>query len=134
MAIQAYVIFNGNCREAVEFYSKVFNTSVQEILTFGDGQMDMAEEDKKLIMHTYLMISGSCVMFSDTFPGQPVTVGNNISLTVISKDIDEIRTQFNILKEGGRVDMDLQETFWSKCYGMVTDKFGVCWQLSHENG
>jgi len=28
--------------------------------------------------------------------------------------------------------MPLQETFWSKAYGMVEDRFGVQWQFSHE--
>lgn len=134
MAIQAYLLFNGNCREAVEFYSKVFDAPVQEILTYGDHRKDLPEEAKNLIMHTYLIISRSEVMFSDTFPGQPATFGNNISLTVISGDTDEIRRQFDRLKKGGTVDMELQETFWSKCYGMVTDKFGVGWQFSHYSG
>jgi PhnB protein len=134
MAIEVYLIFNGNCREAVEFYSKVFNTPLQQILTFREGNMseDMTEEDKDLIMHTYLNISGNRVMFSDSFPGQPVNIGDNVSLTVLSKDIDEITTQFNSLKEGGRVEMDLQETFWSKWYGSLVDKFGVSWQFSHD--
>jgi uncharacterized glyoxalase superfamily protein PhnB len=44
-----------------------------------------------------------------------------------------IYTLFNKLKEGGTVNMDLQETFWSKCYGSVTDKFGIQWQLSHDS-
>lgn len=30
--------------------------------------------------------------------------------------------------------MDLQETFWSKCYGLLTDKFGINWQFSLDSG
>ena len=48
--------------------------------------------------------------------------------------MDEIKSLFNKLKDGGTVEMDLQETFWSKCYGSLTDKFGIIWQLSYDNG
>ena len=47
----------------------------------------------------------------------------------MSDNLDEITSSFNQLKEGGIVGMELQETFWSKCYGSVTDKFGIQWQL-----
>jgi len=71
-------------------------------------------------------------MFSDTFPGTPYTVGDNISLAVVGKDVDELKSAFGKLKEGGNVTMELQETFWSKCYGQVQDKFGIQWQFSHD--
>lgn len=64
----------------------------------------------------------------------PFTEGNNISLTVTDTDEEKIRLWFNKLKEGGTVHMELQETFWSKAYGNLMDKFGIQWQLSHDNG
>lgn len=73
-------------------------------------------------------------MFSDILPGMPFVLGNNISLTIVSKSIDEIKSFFNKMKEGGTVEMDFQETFWSKCYGFIIDKFGISWQFSHDNG
>ena len=69
-------------------------------------------------------------MFSDVFPGMPFVAGNNISLTIVSENMDEIQSAFNKLKDGGTVGMDLQETFWSKAYGSLTDKFGIIWQFN----
>ncbi|HWR42126.1 glyoxalase/bleomycin resistance/extradiol dioxygenase family protein [Sporomusa sp.] len=138
MAVNAYINFNGNCREAVEFYAQVFGTEKPQIMTFGDMPPDpkfvLPEEAKKLVMHTRLKINGSNVMFSDVFPGMPFIAGNNISLTIVSNNIDEIISLFNKLKDGGTIVMDLQETFWSKCYSNVTDKFGIQWQFSHDSG
>lgn len=71
-------------------------------------------------------------MFSDTFPGQPFEQGNNVTLALLSDKQDELKEWFEKLKDGGIVEMELQETFWSKLYGRVTDKFGIHWQLSHE--
>jgi PhnB protein len=72
-------------------------------------------------------------MFSDTFIGMPYVVGNNITLAIVLENMDEIKALFNKLKEGGMVVMDLQETFWSKCYGTLVDKFGIGWQFSHDS-
>lgn len=136
MAIDVYLTFNGNCREAAEFYAEVFKTEKPEIMTFGESPQSpdyvLPEEAKDLVLHTRLNINGSNVMFSDTFPGSPFVAGNNISLALVSKEEDMVKSAFNALKEGGKVSMDLQETFWSKCYGSLRDKFGIEWQFSHE--
>jgi len=134
MAIDVYINFNGNCREAVEFYAQAFGTEEPQFMTFGEAPADpdypLPDEAKNLIMHTRLNISGSTVMFSDVFPNMPFTAGNNISLSVGLDDMDRLKSLFRQLKEGGKVDMELQETFWSKCYGSVTDKFGIGWQFN----
>ena len=137
MAIDVYLNFNGNCREAAEFYAEVFGTEKPEIMTFGEvppnPDYKLPEEAKDLVMHTRLNISGSNVMFSDVFPGNPFVAGNNINLALVTDDLDEIKSAFGKLSEGGTVRMELQETFWSKCYGSLTDKFGIEWQISLED-
>lgn len=137
MAVDVYLTFNGNCREAAEFYAEVFNTEKPEIMTFGESPQSpdfvLPEEAKDLVLHTRLNINGSNIMFSDTFPGSPFIEGNNISLAFVSKEEEMVKSAFNALKEGGKVSMDLQETFWSKCYGSLRDKFGIEWQFSHES-
>ena len=138
MALQVFVNFDGNCREAVEFYAKVFNTQKPEFMTFGsmppDPEMVLDEKDKNRIMYTDLNIHDTTVMFCDNMSGMPFVNGNNIALTIVTKDENEIRRLFDELGAGGEVDMELQETFWSNLFGMVTDKFGISWQLSHDSG
>ncbi|AOZ91228.1 VOC family protein [Paenibacillus crassostreae] len=138
MSIDVYLNFNGNCREAVEYYAEIFGTEEPQIMSFGDTPPDpnftLPEEAKDLVMHARLQIQGSNVMFSDTFPGMPFVVGNNISLAIVSKDLDDVKSLFAKLQEGGKVGMELQETFWSACYGNLTDKFGIEWQFNYDNG
>ena len=138
MAILPYLNFAGNCREAVEFYARVFNTERPQFQTFGEMPPDPSytppDDVKHLILHTRLNISGTQVMFSDTPPGMPFTLGNNVTLTLTSRNRDEIVNAYNALSEGGRVGMPLQETFWSKLYGAVTDKYGVEWQFNLDSG
>lgn len=138
MAINVYLTYNGNCREAVEYYADVFETEKPQIMTMGDLPGDpnfpVSEEQKKLILHAKINISGSEVMFSDNCNGKTFTIGDNISLTIVHDKEEDIRKWFDKLKDGGKVDMELGETFWSKCYGALTDKFGINWQLSLDSG
>lgn len=138
MPLAVYVNFNGNCREAVNYYVEVFKLEKPEFMLFGDTlpntEFPLDEAAKKLVMHTELNIKGTKVMFSDTGPGMSFVAGNNISLVVTGGDTDEIKSLFNKLKTGGTVIMDLQETFWSKSYGFLTDKYGIRWQISHDSG
>ncbi|SFF07425.1 PhnB protein [Paenibacillus catalpae] len=134
MSVDAYLNFDGNCREAAEFYAEVFGLDKPKLMTFGEvpphPDYPLPEEAKNLIMHTRLNIGGSNVMFSDVFPGMPFIVGNNITLAYVVEDEDKIRSAFDQLKVGGTIVMELQETFWSKLYGQVTDKFGIQWQFN----
>lgn len=137
MAVDIYLNFKGNCREAVNFYAKVFGCDTPQIMTYGEApphpEFPMPEEAKNMVLFTRLNIRGSNVMFSDTAPGLPFVAGNNINLTLNSKSKEEMQSLFNSLKESGCVTMDLQETFWSKYYGMLTDKFGIPWQFNYES-
>lgn len=121
MALDIYLTFNGNCREAVEYYAEVFETEQPQIMTFGENppnpEFPLPKEAKSLVMHTRLDIEGSNVMFSDTFPSSPFTIGNNVSLAYHSFDEDKLQKVYDQLQEGGTVEMELQETFWTKLYG-----------------
>ena len=133
MAIENFIYFNGNCKEAVEFYADVFGIDKPHLMICGDvpGNPDFVGTDedraKGLVMYAGLNIKGSTVMFSDVPNGRKVATGDNVCLTVNCETIEETTTLFNKLKEGGEVHMDLQEVFFTKCLGKLTDKFGLNW-------
>ncbi|MBS3872184.1 MAG: glyoxalase/bleomycin resistance/extradiol dioxygenase family protein [Firmicutes bacterium] len=134
MGIHAYLTFNGHCRQAYEFYAEVFSAEKGDLSTYGDAppnpEFSLPDEAKQLIIHGELTVHGTKLMFSDTFPGSPFVVGNNITLALVLSDADAVKAAFQKLREGGQVLIDLQETFWSKCYGSVVDKFGITWGLN----
>jgi PhnB protein len=138
MAVDFFVNFDGNCREAVEFYASVFETEPPQFMTFGEAPEDpeypLPVAVKELIMYSNLRINGSNVMFSDIMPGMKFVIGNNISLTVGTTSKEDIRKWFDRLKEDGEVSMELQETFFSKYYAALTDKYGISWQFVYDDG
>ena len=135
MQLEMFINFNGNCREAVEFYAKVFKSSVNNLMTYGDAPPDpnytVAEADKDRIMYAGIPLGGMVVMFMDYPSASPMVMGDNIHPTVSTDDKDEVTRLFNELKEGGEVYAELGQTFFSEWYGMVEDKFGVTWQILH---
>ncbi len=138
MAVEVFINFDGNCREAVTFYAEVFGLEVPKMMTFGDAPPSpdhpVDETTRNLVMYACMPIMGSNTMFSDCFPGSPFVAGNNITVTISSSDVEELKTYFNRMKKAGKVGMELQETFWSKCYGSIVDQFGIHWQFSHDSG
>ncbi len=138
MSINPYLNFAGNCRQAMEYYAGVFGTEKPRIMTFGEmpGQpgFPMPEEMKSWVLHGEIEVSGTTIMVSDVPPNIPLTVGNNILLSGMTKDRQQIIDWWGKLREGGTIGMDLQETFWSKLYGDLTDKFGTHWLFNLDSG
>jgi len=135
MKLELFINFDGNCREAVEFYAKVFKSSVNNLMTYGEAPPDpnnaLAEADLNRIVYAGIPIGDMVVMFMDMPSGMPLAIGNNINPTISTDDKEEVTRLFNELKDGGEVFAELQEAFFSELYGMVKDKYGVIWQILH---
>lgn len=133
MKIDAYLFFNGRCDEAIQFYQRTLGAQVQMLMRnrespepHAPGMLPPGSEDK--VMHATLTLGNSILMLSDgRCSGQPEFKGFSLSIGVpTAAEADRI---FTALGEGGSVQMPLGKTFWSECFGMVTDRFGVLWMV-----
>jgi PhnB protein len=131
-----FINFNGNCKEAVDFYANVFGSKPSHTQTFAqmpqDPSFKVTPDFADKILYTDLKIAGSTVMFSDVPPGVEYKPGSNVVLNIISKDRNQAIAWFNALSQGGEVQMPLGETFFSKLYGMLTDKYGINWNVLYK--
>ena len=136
MPVLTYLSFNGNCREALDFYRSVFGGEYVIIQTFGDGPPDMGvpESDRDKIMHATLTVGDGVIMGSDMPSnfGPPPVMGNNFSLSYPTQSREETDELFAKMSEGGKVTMPLQDMFWGSYFGACTDKFGINWQFDYE--
>src|SRR5262249_61386540 len=90
------------------------------------GRPPPGSENK--IMHSAFHIGETLVMASDGMAGgKPEFKG--FSLSVDAKDEAEAKKLFSALGQGGQVQQPLTKTFFSPCFGMVADKFGVGWMV-----
>lgn len=136
MSLSPYLMMNGNAKEAIEFYEKVLGAEVLFNQTFGEmpenPEFPIAEEAKELVSHAMLKIGESELMFSDNYPGQASQSGDQVTICISTDDIEKSKQIFNDLKQDGQIKMPLQDTFFSPAYGIVTDKFGVTFQIYTE--
>jgi PhnB protein len=131
-----YLVMNGNAKEAIQFYQKALDAQVLFSQSFGEmpenPEYPLPAEAKDLVSHATIKVGETEVMFSDTFPGQPHHIGNQVTICISTNDADQAHRIFEALQEGGQVTMPLQETFFSPAYGNLTDKFGVSFQIFTE--
>jgi PhnB protein len=130
MQVQPYLMFDGRCAEAVEFYRKALGAEVQALLRVKDSPPEAcpAGMTGDQVMHTCLRIGDSLVMASDgQCPEQPGFRG--FSLTIAAADDEDAKRRFAALADGGQVQMPLAKTFFASSFGMVADKFGVSWMI-----
>ena len=131
--LNPYLMFNGNCREAMEFYNRTFQGELQ-ISTYGEqsGNAEYPEEAAPLVMHSILTVGGIVIMASDHLPGERSNAGDMISLAIDCSSKDELIMLFDKLSKAGKVSMPVQETFWGAVFGICTDAFGVQWMLNFD--
>ncbi|MGQ7278981.1 VOC family protein [Brevibacillus thermoruber] len=131
-----YLVMDGNAKEAIQFYEKALDAKVLFYQTFGEmpenPEFPLPEEAKDRVSHAMVRVGESDLMFSDTFPGQPHQSGSQVTICISTNDKEKSKRIYEALKQGGQVNMPLQETFFSPAYGIVTDKFGVTFQINTE--
>jgi PhnB protein len=127
--IDPYLIFNGNCRQAMEFYRDCLGADLN-ILTYAEGPGDHPDAVKDKIMHARLTKGQAVIMASDPHDGKPQTQGDNFFLNLNCDSLDEIERLFTAIGKNGKVLMPLADMFWGDRFGMVTDQFGINWMFS----
>jgi PhnB protein len=126
-----YFTFDGNARDALEYYKEVFGGEVLGIQTFGEADYPSPPEMDDKVMHAQFKKGDFLFMASDCFIGHTVDVGNNISLVLEFESEEEIQNIYDKLSQNGSVLMELQDTFWGAKYGKVKDPYGVIWDLNY---
>ena len=136
MTLNTYLHFNGDCREAFEFYRSIFGGDFEIVQTFGDGPPDMGipDAEKNNIMHVSLRVGASMLMGSDVPAafGPPPNKGNNFSISYDAQSKKETDDLFAKLSEGGVATMPPQDMFWGAYFGSCIDRFGISWMVSCE--
>jgi PhnB protein len=133
MQVQAYLFFEGQCEEALDFYRSALGAEVSMIMRFRENPDDPEQtmfppgaEDK--IMHAAMRIGDTTVLLSDgRCSGSPAFGGIMLTLTVPTEA--EAERLYQALCTGGQVRMPLRRTFFSPAFGMLADPFGVGWSI-----
>ena len=127
--LNPYLNFNGNARQAMEFYRDVFGGELT-LSTFGElGAAEGADADK--IMHGQLQTDSGYTLMGSDVPShmQPYQPPAAFAVS-ISGDDPILRDYFEKLSAGGAVTMPLAKQAWGDEFGMLTDQFGIPWMVN----
>jgi PhnB protein len=127
--LNPYISFDGNAREALEFYKSVFGGELS-LSTFGElGGQDTPNPDQ--IMHGMIETDGGfTLMCADTPPGMEHEPGNNFAVSLSGDDGDELRGYWEQLSGDGIVTVALEKQVWGDEFGMCVDRFGISWMVN----
>jgi len=136
VTLNPYLSFNGNAREALEFYHSVLGGQL-DISTFGEAGMPLPPEAdasvNEQVMHGQVTTDdGLVLMASDTPPGMDYvapSAGITVSYTGGPADHERLATAFEKLSEGGTVGMPLEKAPWGDYFGQLVDRFGISWMV-----
>jgi PhnB protein len=128
MKLNPYLSFNGTAEKAIKHYERALGAKTESMMRFGEAPgSDTPPESKNLIMHAMLQLGEGVLMISDCPPGEPVVIGNQVSVTLHFDDKAEMPAKFSALAEGGQILLPLQDMFWGAHFGMLTDPYGINW-------
>jgi PhnB protein len=131
MQLISYLTFNGQCEEAFRFYEQSLGGQIESMMPHSGSPMEnhVPAEWKDKIMHARLTVGGATLMGSDAPPDRyEAPKGSWVHIGL--EDAAEADRIFQILSEGGSINMPIQKTFWASRFGMLVDRFGTPWMVN----
>jgi PhnB protein len=127
-SLNPYLNFDGNARQAMEFYASVFGGELT-LTTFAEFGADGPDADR--VMHAALKTDAGYMIMGADVPSsmeyQPIT---GASVSLMGDDADALRRYWDQLSASGTVTMPLEKQAWGDDFGMCSDQFGVPWMVN----
>jgi PhnB protein len=133
MELNAYLSFDGQCEEAFKLYEKCLGGKITFMSTYADSPMagQVPPDWGKKIMHATLTLEKGVLQGADS-TAERYKKPHGFCLSLSTSDVSEAERVFKALAENGTVQMPLEETFWARRFGMLTDQFGTPWMVNCE--
>ena len=129
MKIIPNLSFNGNCLEALEYYKKIFDGEILQIVTYDEVNYKCSEDEKKKIFSAIMLLGKNTVYFNDKLNEK---IGNNITMIIEFFNEEDLNNISGKLSKQGTISVEMRETTWGSQYVEIVDKFGIVWGLNYE--
>lgn len=135
LEFDVFFVFDGECRDAVAFYEEVFRIDPDSVnvMTFGEFAGDaVPDQYKDRILSADMSLYGRRIILADSSDFyQPILrKGNNVMMAIAMDNKAEVERIFDALSEEAESVIGLVPTEAIDLLGIVTDKFGITWQIS----
>ena len=130
MSLSFHIDFNGQCEEAFRFYAAHLGGRISTMLKRKDAPMPAAPgADPEKIVHANIRIDDVELAGADVEASRYEKPRGFYVLLGVETE-ERVKAIFGALQEGGTVILAPQRTFWSPCYAIVVDRFGVPWKIN----
>lgn len=130
--INAYLSFNGNCREVMTFYKECLGGELTlQTVEESPVAAEVPKEMSQAILHASLT-KGNLILMGSDMTRTELIKGNSITLSINCSSEEEINTFFTNLSAGGQVIDPLADMFWGAKFGAFIDKFGTNWIVNYD--
>lgn len=130
--VTPFITFAGNCREALEFYQEVFDTTIQMSMTYDEyipeGVNNPPKDLSNWILHATMEICGTEFWFADEV-AEPVTKGTMVKLTAKVPTAANAQKIYNALCKDAYITLPPTGKFYSTFHAGLIDMFGISWQI-----
>lgn len=132
--ITPYLNFDGRCDEALEFYQKAIGAKVEFLMRFSENpepnpDLQSPAQNADKVMHVSVVVGENSRFMASDCNCEGKAQFQGVTLALYASSPEQARTYFEGLSEGGQIIMPLAKTFFSPCFGMVTDRLGVSWMV-----
>jgi len=132
--INAYLTFDGSCREAMTFYQSCLGGNLELMTVEGSPMADQFPPDQqRRVLHSALTKDGLLLMASDMCGPEARVNGNTIALSLTCDSEEQMHTFFSNLSAGANITRPIHDFFAGKM-AALTDKFGINWTFYYGNG
>ena len=131
MRLNPHLQFDGQCEAAFKFYETCFGGKVTFLMKYGEtpeGDKVQPEWRNKIIHATLVM--GDYMLQGADVPADSYQKPQCFSVNLNLQDATKAERIFHALAGNGTVKMEFQETFWTRGFGMLTDRFGIPWMIN----
>jgi PhnB protein len=130
MRIDFHINFAGQCQKAFEFYQSILGGNI-ELLTYENSpaKNQVPENWLHKIVHGSFHFNNLQIAGTDVLPENYLAPQGFQLLLQMEANIEAGRV-FDALSQDGLVIMPLQKTFWTQSFGIVTDQFGITWEIN----
>ena len=125
-----YLLFDGDCRQAMEFYQTCFGGELKVMKVKETAAKDFMPPSQYEKTINARLVSGKIEISASDWlrPDRERVPGNTVCLYLNGTTEEELRLLFGRLAEGGNVTDPLKEMFFG-LYGALNDRFGVRWMF-----
>ena len=133
MQLITYLVFNGKCKEAFQFYERILGGKIEAMMAHAGtpAEASVPAEFRDKIIHARLHTDEGILMGCDA-PPDHYSPPSGFNVHIGLRDQKEAERIFNALVDGGKVVMPVQQTFWASRFGMLVDRFGIPWMINCE--